>query len=365
MASDTRDPQGDWLIQVCPGCGDKVCVPAAGAARPGRCPRCNVNLTPPAPVAPRPTAIRVVRPGKHTPPPPPDEADEPLEDRYDPARLVRRRRPPRPEAGAASLWQGTFSFPWLPSNVRAWILFGVGFSLTAFMGAVVRHTTLLYQEAPEFGQNIYFRALILFWKGVVLFFLWTGFYAGGYFLATVQDTASGQDKTAWPQDTIGEKLLTLLYLIWVAAFAAVPAAPLVMALRYALDRASQAGVPFDPLVLKVGPVILVAPWVLVLTFPWFFLATQATQSLVGFWHGGLIRGLFRWPGLLAVFYLASFLLMVPCYLLWLATVFGLQYYLVPLTGFITSAAVLIYGRLLGRVGGIVSGQDIVSTRRRR
>src|SRR5205085_2760513 len=116
----------------------------------------------------------------------------------------------------------------------------------------------------------------------------------------------------------------------------------------------------DPLVLKMGPVILVAPWVMVLTFPWFFLTAQATQSMVGFWHGGLVRGLFRRPGLVAVFYLASGLLAVPCYLLWVLTVFGLQYYLVPLTGFVTSAAVLIYGRLLGRLGGIVSGQDVAS-----
>jgi hypothetical protein len=315
-----------------------------------------------------------VRPARRTPPPEDESPTEPDEE----VRAPRRRRP-RPEPGAAALWQGTFGFPWEPSNLRAWILFGIGWSLTALMTAVVWHLTVEYQRADELARNIYFRVLILWWKGVVLFFMWTGLYASGYFLATIQDTAAGHDKTKWPDENFGEKLVNLLYLMWVICWASLPAAPLVLGLRYAALRAG----------LEVGAgwlVLLVVPWVLVLTFPLLLLATQASQSVMGFWHDGLFRGLLKRPGLVGMFYLASGLLAVPCYVLGVATVFGSealrrggllaarppeeppgqpQYYLIPLTGFVCSAAVLIYGRLLGRVGGIVSGQSDPSAKRRR
>jgi hypothetical protein len=369
MANDTRDPKGEWRIQVCPGCGEKVCVPAVAEAQAGRCPRCNTSLEP------APAAIRVVKSGRHRPSPPPPPVEEPPDGPEVDLRRVQRR--PRRESGIASLSQNTFTFPWQPSNLRAWILHGVGWSLTALMAAAVWHLTRLHQT-EAMGQGIYFRVIILWWKGVILFFLWTGFYAGSYFLATVQDTAAGQDKTSWPDDSLADKFLHLMYLLWVICCAALPAAPLVMVVRYGFLRVAplemalrhaflppDSEAPLDGLILALVPAILVVPWVLWLTFPWFFLASQATQSAIGFWHDRLFLGLLRRPGLMAVFYLASGLLLVPCYVLGVATVFFLQYYLVPLTGFVCSAALLIYGRLLGRVGGIVSGQEFTSTRRRR
>jgi hypothetical protein len=280
---------------------------------------------------------------------PEEESDD------EPLRPIRRRRPP-PLPEAPSLWRGTYSFPWHLGNLRAWILFGLGWTLTVLIAAWVWHLTLMYREASEVGRNIFFRVLILSWKGFVAFFLWTGMYAGGYFLATVQDTAAGRDKTDWPEDSLGEKLLTLLYLLWIVFCAAIPAGPVAMGLRYALEtRGLEVGL--TPLL------VLIVPWVLVLTFPWIFLAALATDSAVLFWHGGLFRSLLRRPGLLLALYLASVSLVIPCQALGLLTVFALQYYLGPLTGFGCAAALLIYGRFLGRVGGIVSEQHLVGARR--
>src|SRR5256885_11385305 len=127
MANDARNPMGDWLVQVCPSCGDKVCLPAAVAARGGNCPRCHAALSPPAaPPAPRPAAARPPEPRRRSQPQAVVTRDEEADD--EPVPRARRRRPPAPEV--PSLWQGTFSFPWLPKNLRAWILFGIGCSMT-------------------------------------------------------------------------------------------------------------------------------------------------------------------------------------------------------------------------------------------
>src|SRR6202011_5831350 len=104
---------------------------------------------------------------------------------------VRRRRPPAPRA---PLWLGVYDFPWHPSALRCWFLSGIGLSLVALMGAALSYVIDLYQ-ASDLGQgSIWSRVFILYMKGFVLFLLWTGTYAGSFFLATIEDTAAGNRK---------------------------------------------------------------------------------------------------------------------------------------------------------------------------
>ena len=70
-------------------------------------------------------------------------------------------------------------------------------SLSLYMVA-----SMLCGLAWDLHSMIFFRVFILFMKGFVLFFFWTGTYAGGFFLATIEDTAGGNPKVDWPEDSI-------------------------------------------------------------------------------------------------------------------------------------------------------------------
>src|SRR4029079_12219674 len=89
---------------------------------------------------------------------------------------------PRPEPPDYPLWQGVYLFPWQMQNLKAWFYYGLGFTIVAIMGAATHHVIILYENTSEAGQSVYFRVIILFIKALVVAFLWTGTFAGSYFL---------------------------------------------------------------------------------------------------------------------------------------------------------------------------------------
>src|SRR4051794_35423220 len=186
MASSTPNPESEWLVLSCPGCATRCRVRSAVRTL-ARCPTCGTSLDP---VAERRGAARASRKPRDDaesdgngsyevaateaparPVPPPAPADEPEEE------------PELPQPPAYPLWQGVYGFPWYYSQLRAWFLFGIGFTFVALLGAAVHHVIQLHQAASEVGQGVYFRVIILYVKGLIVAFLWTGMFAAPHFLA--------------------------------------------------------------------------------------------------------------------------------------------------------------------------------------
>ena len=209
MAGEGPDPAVCWLLRVCPSCRGKCRARTASAGKALRCPRCGAVI-PPAHPRPGPVPAEPAR-GK---PAPRSAAGEEFEDIPYAARApeairsveapepdavedvaVRRKRPPAP---VAPLWWGVYGFPWHPCALRAWFLFGIGLSLVALMGGALHYTLDLYLASDLGRGGIWARVYLLYLKGFVLFLLWTGAYAGSFFLATIQDTAAGSHEVGWP-----------------------------------------------------------------------------------------------------------------------------------------------------------------------
>jgi hypothetical protein len=348
MASEGSDHAMHWLVLVCPSCRGKCRAQAVSSRKTLRCPRCGAvirSASPQSGPSPSKPPARLVEAEEsedlsyaaHDPeavPPVEVPEPEPFEDIE-----VRRKRPPAP---VAPLWWGVYGFPWHASGLRAWFLFGVGLSLVAVMGGALHYVLDLYLASDLGRGGIWIRVLILYTKGFVLFLLWTGAYAGSFFLATIQDTAAGSHEVGWPDDSLWEKFFTFFSLIWIFLCAAVPL-----------------GIAATPLQSTLG--FAVFGWSLIpstiLVFPVVLLCALANNSLWLFWNTDVLLNLLWRPHVLLLVYVMSALLLGPCVALGYWTIMDYQQFLflAPVTGFVWSACLLIYGRLLGRVGWIITG----------
>jgi hypothetical protein len=365
VSSKEPDSSADQVVLVCPSCRGKCRALAAAARKALRCPRCGAAIRPnsgssqvitiqparsssPGQVV-RAVLVEEVESVAYTAQGP--ESTRPLEmPEPDPIEdiEVRRKRPPAPRA---PLWSGVYDFPWHACALRAWFLFGIGLSLVALMGAGLSYVINLY-NAGNTGSMIFFRVFILFMKGFVLFFFWTGTYAGGFFLATIEDTAGGNPKVDWPDDSIWEKFLTFLYVCWIFLVSAIPF-----------------GIAASPLKPALG--FTVFAWSLVpsavLVFPIVLMSALSNNSWGLLWNWEVLRHLLLRPHVLLLLYVMSALLLAPCLALGYLTIADYSHFLflAPLTGFVWSACLLIYGRLLGRVGWVVTGGHELAQRETR
>jgi len=328
MASSAPDPVGTWAVLVCPSCQARSRVRAEAAHRKALCPRCKTVIPPQAPaaaLAPPDDTYGVLSAG---PPPPPAPA---LPRRREvEAELVYSEAEP-PPVPAFPLWQGVYGFPWHPGTLRAWFLFGLGLSLVALMGWWLRWLILNY-------LNLWIFILVM--KGFVLFLLWTGAYAGDYFFETVQDTAAGIDRVKWPDGGVKEKVFSFLYLFWLFVYTAIPLALLVTPLRFVLGT-------------QVFFWSLIPSFLFV--FPLGLLSSLANDSGTVVWNGNVFASLVRKPLTWLQFFAVTPLLLFFCLVLGALTIWGQLVFLVPVTGYVWSACLLIYGRLLGRVAWVISG----------
>jgi hypothetical protein len=339
MAAEDSDSRVDWVVMVCPSCQGKCRAPASVAPKGRRCPRCGAALRA-APSSAQPADQEEAEDSAYTARAP---ASTRAIDLPEPEAVeevaVRRKRLPAP---AVPLWSGVYDFPWHPTSLRAWFLFGIGLSLVALMGGAIHYTLDLYLASDLGRGGIWFRVLILYAKVFILFLLWTGTYAGSFFLATIQETAAGSQKVSWSDHSIWEQFFTFLHLAWIFLCAAVPF-----------------GIAVTPLKPYLG--FMVFGWSLVpstiLVFPVVLLCALANDSLWMVWNAEVVGNLLRQPLTLLTLYLMSALLLAPCVALGhLTTIEYEQFiFLAPITGFVWSACLLIYGRLLGRVAWVITG----------
>jgi hypothetical protein len=142
---------------------------------------------------------------------------------------------------------------------------------------------------------------------------------------------------------------TFLDLAWIFVMAAVPLGILVTPLKFVVG-------------LQVYAWSVIPSTILVL--PIFLVSGLANNSMWQLWHGEFIRNLFSKPLVLLIFYAMSALVLFPTFLLGYLTImhYAEFIFLAPLTGFVWSASLLIYGRLLGRVLWVVGGEHEASRR---
>jgi hypothetical protein len=106
------------------------------------------------------------------------------------------------------------------------------------------------------------------------------------------------------------------------------------------------------------------PWAVV--FPIILLGLLSNGAhWVLFWNTALMIGLLRKPHVLAILFLVSPAICLPCVVLGYYTIGEFLIFLAPLTAAVWSACLLIYARLLGRVAWIAQDPGRRKTRRRR
>jgi hypothetical protein len=301
------------------------------------------QLAPAAPAQPAPPPTAVTAPAV----PPPAPADLPYAvnpplfqpeaapiippEPVSPEDRPRRRRP-------APLWpllEGVYTFPWYPSTMRVWILVGLGLAVLSFLAAANYWLILELADTGIIGQYLLLGATIGLVKGMIVFGIWTIPYMASYFLGVVQETAYGNDEMQWPDDTLFQRLVKTGYVIFLGLCAAFPLVFL--------------AVPLLPL-LRAGAfgwLALFIPWAIL--FPIVLLSALANDSPWLVWNNQVVGLLVRRPAVLGVLAAASVALVLPCFTLGYFTVLRLHFFLAPLTGFMWSAALLLYARLLGRV----------------
>jgi hypothetical protein len=176
-------------------------------------------------------------------------------------------------------------------------------------------------------------------------------YTAHNFLVVVTETAAGTDRVRWPGDSLIDWMGHALWLFALIALTAVPAGLLLPL--------------FDPSILSDGPeppsVRLVVAW-LWFALPVALLSSMSAGSLVAVVRPAVLRDLFRVFPSTFVFYTVT---AVGCYgalRLWELALLTGRISLIPVAAVAWAWGVLVYARLLGRLGWATS--QLKDTRRK-
>jgi hypothetical protein len=178
--------------------------------------------------------------------------------------------------------------------------------------------------------------------GTVIVSLYVLAYAAFCFLTVLQDTTAGLDEVVWPSemffDWLGRAIpIWGIFLLWLT-----PAGMLARGLRHSLF-------PDDP---ALRFFVLAVPGL------WLFLPVGLLSALSGETHWlpvrlTILRKLVRILPSLVGFYLSTALLMLAVAVQWYFALFTEKNYLVFVAAAASAALVLIYARLLGRIGWLM------------
>jgi hypothetical protein len=247
----------------------------------------------------------------------------------DPERVEELIPEPPPPPPAHPLWEGIYSFPLREDNLGVWLFLTLNFTLLAVMATAIRWLL------GAGGVLLIGVLLLIPLIGFIGF--WAGTYAANCFLAIVEETAAGNVRVAWPKGAgIVDGLGRFLFLVWIAACSCLPG---------------------GALSLNTGPVEVGSlPW-LVLSVPlWVvcFPVLLLSALTAGLWwkllDARIVGGLLTRPLALGLMVVPGVVLMAPCFWLAHAIIAHADFLLALAAGPIWAMILLIYGRLLGRVG---------------
>jgi DNA-directed RNA polymerase subunit RPC12/RpoP len=319
----------DYILVVCPTCHTRLYPRWDQAGRKIVCPDCGVKMKIPWPKARKPE-----------PKPKPDEigqygvneAVKPLyvQTQYldSQAQIFAEPVPPPPPW---TFFSGIFDFPWYRDTISRWAYLSFGLVvLGEFIAVGLILSGVGSGDLNQFSiMGLGFFALPIIWVS-----LWTFAYAAACCLSVVQDTAAGSDKvTAWPEPNWREWFWKLLYAGTMFVLTGLASGGVALLVEL---QTGQLGVPLFIAAFFLFPVFLLSS--LEADSFWMPASWVVLRSLVFLGWCWII--FYLEAGLLAAGWLGLVLLAVPAH----------PYVTVLGAGPILSAIVLIYARLLGRLG---------------
>ncbi len=225
---------------------------------------------------------------------------------------------------------GVFGFPFQGSVIGQWLVLACCFSFFALLALVM---ISLYQAAASLVSGIgAFIVLPAFWIG-----LWTFSYAAACSLIVVEETAAGNDEIRdWMEGGWKEWVWQLFYVVYVAALPMAIAWPIV---KLAGRTYAEMALPLAVVEFFLFPIFLLSA--LEQDSPWFPISPPILSSL------------FKAIGGWCAFYCMGVLVAVACGALVYFAVGNVSFGLAFVMGPVFAAAMLIYARLLGRLGWVI------------
>ena len=162
-------------------------------------------------------------------------------------------------------------------------------------------------------------------------------YAAYCFLVVLVNTAAGDDQIKWPGDPLYDWFLRVWHFLWILAVWFVPA--------YFIMQLFRA----PPPVFVAG--IAAFFW---LVFPVSVLSSLSATSNWVIFRPVILRAMLKHSGTLIGFYLSTGMLLAICCGLWYVGILTENSIVLPLAALAGAIGFLIYARLLGRIGLIVS-----------
>ncbi len=196
---------------------------------------------------------------------------------------------------------------------------------------------------------IFFFALIT----AVIVGLITLSYAAHSFLLVVENTAAGDDDVRWPDEPVYDWLWKLWYLLWLVGFWFVPAWFLVDGVLTRVLKLPAVG---------VAPILLAVVWLL---FPISLFSSLSAHSRWVVLRKEIVRRLARQGVALVLVWLIAGALVIGSGMLTVFAIRADSWLLVPLAALVGPAVLLVYARLLGRVGWLIGDRRTEQARRKR
>ncbi len=190
------------------------------------------------------------------------------------------------------------------------------------------------------GPDIGAAGALIFFFSILVALILSGLVVFGYaaysLLVVLVNTAAGNDEVRWPGDTFMETVWQFWYLLWLVAVWAVP----VILITGSLHASG----------MLAAAILGVVLW---LTFPLTLLSSLSASTRWVIYRPAMVGLFARHANLLLGFYIISGILGTACFALLYAGI-QVSFLVLPLASFAAAVSWLIYGRLLGRVGHVVS-----------
>jgi hypothetical protein len=251
--------------------------------------------------------------------------------------------PPRP------LWRGVYTFPWRLENLKVWIALGLGLGSVGYLVAAFYLLVFGVKILDSEGFNPTAAFLVLIIPPMAIAAFLSGLYGSAQFIAIVEDTAAGNDRYQRPE-VVTDWFGSLLHLAYIGFCTMLPSVAI------AAGGASVFASPWGLLMGFVPAMIL---------FPIFLLSSIAGLSSMAIIHGNVIMGFLRKPLLFPVFFLASSVMAAACLGLGYVVFLTFSFFMAFVMGFSWSACLIIYARLLGRVGWVLSQSGVKVKKRKK
>jgi hypothetical protein len=298
---------------------DLKAVPPAGLKKPASIKSASVRretkpATLPSPAAPSRVKAATDSEGVREP----GELDSPTSDvhlyQLNEAELNPRKADPPP---SVLFFTGIFNFPWRLGNWVPWIWLSIGYTLLALLLFMI---FLLAEKGPAgiVGAGAFAMAAFLI-------SVWTFSYSGVCLLTVVSETATGNDRIEWPQESWRETFFPSMKVVYYYLVATLMAYPMV--------------------VLGVGQVAWQA--FTFLLFPAFLFSGLASVNSWNFLHAGVLETILKkFPSYVIMYTLSLAIMGIGG----VAMIYAVQIiWLVPIAGILFAACWLIYCRILGRM----------------